>query len=170
MRDIEHKVSRVIVEEAVVRNAGTIAYGDIRDIADKVDCGKEHNQRMSQWAHGKVRQYVEYKAQAAGIAVELVPEPYTSQTCPTCQHRHKPRGRTFQCPACGTQAHRDVVGQINLLSRFKTGEVGKLPVPTTVKHREPYQIRSTSRRKDTASQSRGIDCSSFAVEREAAGF
>jgi IS605 OrfB family transposase len=55
MRDIEHKVSRAIVEEAVARGAQSIAYGDIRDVADGIDCGKEHNQRMSQWAHGKIR-------------------------------------------------------------------------------------------------------------------
>jgi putative transposase len=171
MRDIEHKVSRAIVEEAVARGASTIAYGDIRDIADGVDCGKEHNQRTSQWAHSKVRQYVEYKAEAEGIVVALVPEPYTSQTCPTCQHRHKPRGRNFKCPACGIQAHRDVVGQINLLSRFKTGEVGKLRAPTTVKHRIPVNDRVMRRRQGTGRvDPTGSARSSFGNEREAAGF
>jgi IS605 OrfB family transposase len=51
MRDIEHKVSRAIVNEAVERKASLIVYGDVRDIADGTDKGKEHNQRMSQWAH-----------------------------------------------------------------------------------------------------------------------
>ena len=55
----------------------------------------------------------------------------------------------FHCPACGIQAHRDVVGQINLLSRHKTGEVGQLPVPATVKYRIPHDVRVLRRCRDT---------------------
>ena len=53
MRDMEHKISRAIVDTAVERKAGTIAIGDIREIADGVDCGKVQNGRMSRWNHGK---------------------------------------------------------------------------------------------------------------------
>jgi putative transposase len=97
----------------------------------------------------KIRQYVEYKAKAEGITVELEDEAYTSQTCPNCTHRHKPKGRTFRCPACGFQAHRDVVGQINILSVYQHGEPGKLPTPATIKHRIPYNVRVMRRCWDT---------------------
>ena len=82
MRDLEHKISHAIVAEAVERKASTIVYGDVRAIADGIDKGAVHNQRTSQWNHGKVRAYVEYKAQAEGIAVVLQDEHYTSKTCP----------------------------------------------------------------------------------------
>jgi putative transposase len=148
IRDIEHKVSRAIVDVAVERKANTIAIGDLRDMADGVALVKQTNQKISGWSHGKVRKLVEYKAQAEGIAVVLIDEHYTSQTCPhrlpdgtVCGHRHKPRGRVFRCPSCGFQSHRDVVGQINNLSVFKHGVPGKLPVPTSIKHRLPYDIR-----------------------------
>ncbi len=59
MRDMEHKISRAIVDTAAERKAGTIVIGDVRDIADKGDKGKEHNGRMSRWNHGKIRAYVE---------------------------------------------------------------------------------------------------------------
>jgi putative transposase len=147
-RDMEHKISRAIVDVAVERKAATIAIGDVRDIADGGDKGKVQNGRIGRWNHGKVRQYVEYKAAAEGIAVTLVDEKYTTQTCPNCQHRHKPRGRNYRCPACGFQAHRDVVGQVNLLSVFRHGEPGKIPAPSIVNHRIPHNLRVMRRCPD----------------------
>lgn len=148
-RDIEHKVSRTIVSEALARGAATIVMGDIKDIADGVDLGKKTNQKVSSWTHGKVRAFTEYKAEAEGIAVTLQDEHYTSQTCPACGHRHKPKGRTYRCPACKFQSHRDVVGQVNILSAFKFGEPGKIPVPTEIKHRMPHDLRLMRRCRDT---------------------
>lgn len=167
MRDIEHKISHAIVAEAVAREASTIVYGDVRDIADGVDKGSAHNQRTSQWNHGKVRAYVEYKAEAQGIAVVLQDEHYTSKTCPSCGHRHKPRGRIYKCPACKFQSHRDVVGQVNILSAYKFGEPGKIPAPTSIKYRIPQNVRVMRKCQGT-----GQDASPVARRstlREAAG-
>jgi putative transposase len=149
LRDMEHKISRAIVEGAVARQANTIVMGDVRDIADGIDKGTAHNQRMSQWNHGKIRSYVAYKARAEGLRVVLQDEHHTSQTCPHCGHRHKPRGRVYTCRACGFSGHRDVVGQINILSAYLYGIPGKLPVPTVVKHRIPHNLRVLRRRRDT---------------------
>lgn len=93
----------------------------------------------------QIRKFVEYKAQAEGIAVKLVDERYTSQTCPTCGNRHKPKGRNYRCPSCGFSGHRDQVGQINILSTYKFGEPGKIPVPQRLKHSVPFDIRRTLR-------------------------
>jgi putative transposase len=149
VRDMEHKVSRAIVNVAIERQANTIAMGDIRDIGDEVDLGKQTNQTISGWNHGQIQKLVEYKAEAEGISVRLVDEKYTSQTCPQCGNRHKPKGRTYRCPACGFRGHRDIVGQTNILSVFKTGSPGNIPAPQVVKHRIPYNIRVMRRRADT---------------------
>ena len=106
MRDMEHKISRTIVATAVERKAGTIAIGDIRDIADGVDCGTVQNGRMSRWNYGKISDYVEYKAAAEGIVAALVDEHHTSQTCPNCEHRHKPRGANTAARSAGFSALR----------------------------------------------------------------
>ncbi len=149
VRDMEHKISRAVVEAAVERRAKLIVIGDVRDIADGIECGKEHNGRMSRWNHGTIRSYIDYKAAAEGIATKLIDEANTTETCPSCGQRHKPRGRVYRCPACGFQAHRDVVGQINLLSRHLEGAVGRLPAPTVVKHRIPHNLRVMRRCQDT---------------------
>jgi putative transposase len=104
---------------------------------------------MSQWNHGKIRQFVTYKAEAEGIKVELEDEKYTTQTCPNCGHRHKPRGRQYECPSCGFQAHRDVVGQVNILSRYKHGEPGQIPAPAVITYRIPHNLRVMRRCPDT---------------------
>jgi putative transposase len=137
IRDLEHKISRSVVESAVEQQAGLLAIGDVREIADAPNTGHKHNQRLSTWQHGKLRAYLTYKAEAEGIKLVLVDERHTSQTCPnpTCNHRHKPKGRVYRCPVCGFQAHRDVVGAVNILSRQLHGEVGKIRPPlTTYRH------------------------------------
>jgi len=153
LRDIEHKISRAIVGIAVERQAGTLVLGDVRDIADGIDLSKPTNQKISGWSHGKIR--AAYKAQAAGIRLVLQDEHYTSQTCPQCGHRHKPRGRVYTCGQCGFSGHRDVVGQVNILSAYTYGEPGKIPAPLCVKHRMPHNLRLMRRRQDTG-QSQGL--------------
>jgi putative transposase len=147
-RDIEHKVSRTVVDWAVERKVGKLAVGDVRDVADGVDLGKKTNQKIANWSHGKLRTYLEYKAVAKGIAVELVNEAYTSQTCPNCGERHKPRGRVYHCPACGFRSHRDAVGAANIRSVCLYGKLG-LSLPGTIKYRRPFVINRRSR-VDTA--------------------
>jgi putative transposase len=99
IRDMEHKVSRAVVEYAYAAGAGTIAIGDVRNIADKGKVGKQQNQRNSLWAHGRVRGYISYKAAALGMRVVLVDEHHTTRTCPNCRQQHKPKGRLYRCTA-----------------------------------------------------------------------
>jgi putative transposase len=141
-RDIEHKVSRAVVEWSSERRAGMLAIGDVRDVRDVAD-GKrmaaQSQQKIALWSHGKVCDYITCKAKAAGIAVELVDEHDTSKTCPHCGCQYKPRGRAYRCSTCGLVAHRDVVGSVNILSRKFCGGLAKIappPLPAT-KYRHP---------------------------------
>lgn len=164
VRDMEHKISREIVKVAVELKASTIVIGDVRDIADGVNLGKRTNQKISGWAHGKVRTFTEYKAAAEGIGIKLQDEAYSTQTCPNCGHRHKPRGRVYRCPACRFQSHRDVVGQVNILSAYKYGKPGQIPTPTVIKHRIPHNLRVMRRCLDTGQTAKSVASSN---EREA---
>lgn len=136
-RDIEHKVSREAVNWCVDRQVQTLALGDVRDIADGKRLNKENQQKISNWPHGKMRRYIGCKAEAAGIIVkDDIDEAYTSQTCVCCGNRHKPKGRVYTCPACGSVVHRDVQGAANILSRFLYGELAKVPAPNPM-YRHP---------------------------------
>jgi putative transposase len=160
-RDIEHKVSRAVVGWALEHMVGKLAVGDVRDIADRVDLGKQTNQKISNWTHGKVRSYIEYKAAAKGIVVEFVNKAYTSQTCPNCGERHKPKGRVYRCPACGFQSHRDAVGAANIRSVCLYGKPGQ-SLPGEIKYRHPFKKVGMRSRPDTAHVARPTN-------REAAG-
>lgn len=151
-RDIEHKVSRAVVTWAKDRGVGTLVMGDVRDVADGKRLATKSQQKVGLWSHGRQRAYITYKAEAAGIAVTLCPEAYTSQTCPQCQQCYKPKGRTYQCPACGFTAHRDGVGAANILSQHYTGEPGHL-LPPPPKYRHPFVGKRS--RLDTAEMASG---------------
>jgi putative transposase len=166
LRDMEHKISRAVVNYATRARAGTLAIGDVRDIADAPDKGAQQNQKLSTWRHGRLRAYLTYKAEAEGMAVVLVNERHTSQTCPNpiCNHRHKPAGRIYRCPACGFQAHRDVVGAVNILSRQTYGDVGKIRPPPTTMYRHPVRPGKRSG-LDTGQPAMAVACD----KQEAAG-
>ena len=140
-RDLEHKISRAVVNVADSQKAGTIAIGDVRDAADRVKLGKQANQKISNWSHGKLRQYITYKAAAEGITTELVDEHDTSRTCPACGCRHKPHGRIYSCGQCGFRGHRDVVGAVNILSRYQHGEPGQIRPADSMMYRIPFNKR-----------------------------
>lgn len=88
-RDIEHKVSRAVVDLAKEHTAGTVAIGDVRNVANGKRLSTKSQQKIGLWSHGNVRQYITEKAKAAGIQVVLVDEHQTSKTCPRCRHQHK---------------------------------------------------------------------------------
>jgi IS605 OrfB family transposase len=110
-RDLAHKASRAVVDWAEEHSVGTLAFGDVRDVSDGKRLRHTQQQQISQWGHGTMRRYIGYKAGAAGITVVVtVNEAYTSQTCPRCGHRSKPKGRIFLCHVCGFRCARDRVG------------------------------------------------------------
>ncbi len=161
-RDMLHKVSRAVVEEAQAMEAGTIVIGDVRNVADKTKVAKrlsrENRQKISHWPHGQLRAMITYKAAAEGISTELINEAYSSKMCPNpqCGHRNKPKGRLYRCSQCGYVGHRDNVGCTNILSQYETGKLGQYLPCKSEKYRYPFRrgsvVRSGTRHVAGASQ------------------
>ena len=160
-RDLEHKASRAVVDWAVKYHVGTLAIGDVRDVADGKRLNRKSQQKIGNWSHGKMRTYIGYKAEALGITVvDDVDERYTSQTCAVCGNRHKPKGRVYTCPACGSIVHRDVQGAANILSRFLYDELARVPVPAP-KYRRPA-LRNSEKRSMRSPGGHPASCSEVA--------
>ena len=110
--------------------------GDLSNIRDSVDYGKKSNQKIHQWAFGKITNLITYKAKRLGIKVKLINESYTSQTCPKCMNRKKVSGREYKCK-CGFTYHRDGIGAINIYKKyqgcFNNPVVGPMAVPFGIK-------------------------------------
>lgn len=137
-KDILHKVSRDVVNYAVRSGAKEIVIGDVRNIAKNGKLSKASNQKISLWPHGKLRSNIEYKAAEFGIATTLIGERNTTQTCPCCGEKQKPRGRVYKCKSCGWSGHRDgQVGAANILSLRLFNELARVLV-STPKYRHPF--------------------------------
>ncbi len=129
-RDILHKASCQIVNFCEEQGVTRLAVGDVRDIADGVELGRHTNQKLSQWAHGRLVDYLKYKGAAGGIVVSRIPEDYSTKTCSRCRHinAQAPRGRVYNCGGCGAVLHRDGNGGANICSRASYGEYGRVQV------------------------------------------
>jgi putative transposase len=148
IRDIEHKLTSAAINVLHERGARTLVIGDLRDIRVGKDWGKVQNQRMHQAPTGRIRRYLEYKAERLGWETALQNEAWTSKTCPACGARNTPTGRVYKCP-CGFVGHRDVVGQVNILHKYHGNAegcrvIGAMASPSGLRY-APH-IRCSSRR------------------------
>lgn len=131
--DIEHKQTSRLISTLHTVGVQTVVIGDVRDIRQELDVGTKTNQKLHQWSHGSIRHKLTYKAERYGMQAALQEEGYTSQTCPGCGKRYKPRGRVYRCSACGFTFHRDAVGAINIRAKYQ----GKFGYPLVVADMAP---------------------------------
>jgi IS605 OrfB family transposase len=121
MKDIDHKISREIIETARKQNVAVIRLELLKNIRNKTKqtnkkktrTSRKNNKTTHSWSFYRLSQYIEYKARLAGIKVEYVNPAYTSKTCPVCGSINEAEDRKYSCD-CGYHAHRDVVGAINI--------------------------------------------------------
>jgi putative transposase len=137
VEDFLHKVTTRLANVLHERRTGTVVVGDLTGIRKQIGYGDRMNQRLHQWAYSRFEHMLTYKARLHGMTVERVSEAYTSQTCPSCEHRHKPGGRDFDCPNCSFSGHRDAVGGRNILNERYPGATqvaGAMASPTGVRY------------------------------------
>jgi IS605 OrfB family transposase len=115
-RDQNHIISKKLVAKAKGTNSA-IAIEDLAGIGERTTARKADRSRLKGWAFYQLRQFVSYKAVAAGIEVIPVDPRDTSRTCPECGHCEKRNRKTrddFECRKCGHAAPADVVGARNI--------------------------------------------------------
>lgn len=140
-KDILHKYSSFIVGYAVKNKIGNIIIGDNSSTHDAPNLGKNTNQKISQNPEQKLKHYIKYKFESISGRVDIVPEPYTSRTCPCCKNVKKssPKGRIYKCQPCGFVFDRDGVGAINIYQEnvsfgsLSTGRIRSLTEPIGIK-------------------------------------
>ncbi len=135
MKDINHKLSRQIVNHAYEQGVGTIKVESLQGIRKGTTSksrgakARKNNRMKNSWSFYQLTAFIAYKAERLGIKVEQVDPAYTSQECPACSARNKAVDRTYVCAECGWMGHRDMVGAINIsrragLSGERIGAVG----------------------------------------------
>ena len=84
-RNTNHVLSKRIVEQAKDTIRG-IALEDLKGFRDRIRFRKPQRARMTGWAFDQLRQFIAYKAQAAGVQVKRISPKHTSQMCSQCGH------------------------------------------------------------------------------------
>lgn len=118
VRDLCHKATRKVVD--AFADATMVVGQPFNEAAQRV--GRRQAQQVSQASTAKIIKMLGYKAKGARV----VPEPFSSQTCPVCGCRQRCR-RVYRCGSCGFSAPRDVVGALNIRQLGQSG--GMSPTP-----------------------------------------
>lgn len=114
VKHVNHETSKAIVQAAIKAGVAKITMEDLTHIRARIKAGKRMRGRLHRWAWRQLQSFVEYKAKAAGIAVEYVNPAYTSQTCSDCGSIGKRSKHRFVCENCGLRAHSDLNASRNL--------------------------------------------------------
>ena len=113
MQDQDHKVSRAIVHFATDNKISVIRLERLANIRQTARTSRKNEKNLHTWSFYRLSQFIEYKANLAGIKVEYVNPAYTSQMCPKCSEKNKAIDRKYTCK-CGFKKHRDLVGAMNI--------------------------------------------------------
>jgi IS605 OrfB family transposase len=119
MRNMNHVISRRIIEFAKDTGNPTIAVEDLGGIRNGRKLRKQQRTDLNRWAFYELEQFIRYKADTFGMALIGVDPKYTSQGCSRCGHtekanRHQHR---FLCKACGYELHADLNASRNIRLR-----------------------------------------------------
>ncbi|HEX4599340.1 MAG TPA: transposase [Burkholderiaceae bacterium] len=114
VKHVNHETSKAIVVAAIEAGVAKITMEDLTHIRDQIRAGRRMRARLHGWAWRQLQTFVEYKARAAGIAVEYANPAYTSQTCACCGALGQRVKHRFVCEQCGIRAHADLNASRNL--------------------------------------------------------
>ena len=131
-RNTNHVLSKRIVEQAKGTGRG-IALEHLKGIRARTRFRKPQRARMAGWAFDQLRQFIAYKAQAAGVQVKVVDPKHTSQMCAQCEHVERANRccqSRFRCRRCGHQAHADVNAARNTRARALCQRAYSFGLPT----------------------------------------
>ncbi|MCJ0907488.1 IS200/IS605 family accessory protein TnpB-related protein [Rhodococcus sp. ARC_M6] len=101
--DINHQLSKNIVAGAQRTDRG-IAIEDLSGIRDRVRLAKKQRAQVHSWAYAQLRNFVDCKAEAVGVPVQVVNPRNTSRTCSQCgfcDARNRRSQSVFVCGECG---------------------------------------------------------------------
>jgi putative transposase len=115
MTDLNHKVSRQLINLAVQEKVGTLIMEDLKNIRQTARSLNRADRNLHSWAFYQLQQFIEYKAKLAGIKVEYISPKYTSQRCSKCGEIKKAnrRGNLYSCE-CGNHIHADLNAARNI--------------------------------------------------------
>ena len=123
-RNTNHVLSKQLVAKAKDTGRG-IALEDLKGIRERIRFRKPQRNRMGSWGFDQLRQFIAYKAEAAGVLLKIVDPAYTSRRCSQCGHikrGNRSSQSRFCCKQCGHQAHADCNAARNIRAKAFVNE------------------------------------------------
>lgn len=125
MKDIDHKISRKIVDYAL-KNKLKIVLEDLKGIRSSAKKGKglprNVNRFVNSWSFYRLQSNIEYKAKELGIPFEKIHPHYTSKECSYCSVLGSRNGDSFicknkKCVSYKKERHADINAAFNIGKR-----------------------------------------------------
>jgi IS605 OrfB family transposase len=118
-RNTNHVISKRIV--AVAKGTcRAIALEELTGIRERVSVRASQRAMLHTWSFDQLRQFIQYKARAAGVLVLAVNPNHSSRICPACgavAKANRPTQASFLCQSCGLAGHADLVAATVLRQR-----------------------------------------------------
>jgi len=150
IKDINHKVSRTIVDYAKVHRSA-IVLEDLGSISKKGKA-KRYVQK-SQWSFYQLETFLKYKSALLGIPIHYINPRYTSRICSKCGSLNLPNGKHYKCSLCGHFDHRDVNAAFNISAQAdflyrqtavdRVAAVGHIGIPLNQRSKKVLQLESS---------------------------
>ena len=133
-RDAINTIIYRFVKLCFEKGVSEIIVGDVAHIRDDNDKGSKINSLIHNfWSFRYIIERLRTTAENFGISVRVVSERGTSSKCPWCNSKNvRKQKRLFKCLSCGIEAHRDVVGALNIALLYGEGFNGVLAHPAVL--------------------------------------
>lgn len=123
MKDIDHKISRAVVNYANKNDLQIIAedLGGIRKNRRRGNGSKKVNRLVNSWSFYRLMNFIKYKAKLLGIPFTTVRPNNTSQLCSYCYKKGNRNGIHFECAnkRCKKRMNSDVNAAYNVGKRYQ---------------------------------------------------
>ena len=144
-RDAVNTIISMFVRLCHYKGVGEIVVGDVTHIRDNRDKnnGKINAMIHNFWSFKYIIDRLKTTAENLGIKVKTVSEAHTSSECPWCHSRNVIKyKRLFKCLNCGIEAHRDVIGALNIACLHGDGFNGVLAHPLLLRVEEGVKVKA----------------------------
>ena len=118
VRDLNHKISRKVVDYALKNKAG-IVLEDLTGIRKTKKQAKSFKYALHSWSFFQLQSFLEYKAKLLGVPVVKIDPAYTSQQCSRCGLLGNRSKKQFKCPACGHVENADCNASFTIALRHQ---------------------------------------------------